>query len=82
MLTWINSLTDHHWQTGQTELLAEVFPALERVLAPIFIRAETYGTRASTLAYAREDGSLAMIERRFGPKGAVQGEARVDTRSR
>lgn len=56
--------------------------ALERVLAPIFIRGETYGTRASTLAYAREDGSLAMIERRFGPKGAAQGEARVDTRSR
>ena len=55
--------------------------ALERVLAPIFIRGETYGTRASTLAYAGEDGSLAMIERRFGPHGTLLGEARVDTHS-
>jgi uncharacterized protein with NRDE domain len=54
--------------------------ALERMLAPIFIRGESYGTRASTLAYAREDGTLALIERRFAPSGTWLGEARIDTR--
>jgi len=44
---------------------------LERVLAPIFIRGESYGTRASTLAYARADDSLVLIERRFGPDGVA-----------
>ena len=52
---------------------------LERVLAPIFIVGDTYGTRASTLAYARDDGSLVLTERRFGPNAAVVGEMRVDT---
>ena len=50
---------------------------LERVLAPIFIRGEAYGTRASTLAYARGDGSLELIERRFGPNGVSAGETRL-----
>jgi uncharacterized protein with NRDE domain len=53
--------------------------ALERTLAPIFIRGEAYGTRASTLAYARTDGSLVLIERRFGTNGAPAGETRLDT---
>jgi uncharacterized protein with NRDE domain len=53
--------------------------SLERTLAPIFIRGETYGTRASTLAYSRDDGSLALIERRFGPGGSLAGEGRIDT---
>jgi len=52
---------------------------LERTLAPIFIRGETYGTRASTLAYARDDRSLALIERRFGPGGERIGETRLAT---
>jgi len=56
-----------------------VGPVLERALAPIFIRGEAYGTRASTLAYARTDGSLVLIERSFGPHGVRAGEARADT---
>lgn len=52
---------------------------LERMLAPIFIRGETYGTRASTLAYADEDGAMMLIERRFGPLGVPAGENRVAT---
>jgi uncharacterized protein with NRDE domain len=55
---------------------------LERTLAPIFIRGEVYGTRASTLAYARADGSLVLIERRFGPNGMAAGETRIDTHER
>ena len=52
--------------------------ALERTLAPIFIRGESYGTRASTLAYARADGRLILHERRFGPGGAPLGETRLE----
>jgi len=52
---------------------------LERILAPIFIRGEQYGTRASTLAYARSDGGLVLHERRFGPGGVPAGETRIET---
>ena len=51
---------------------------LERILAPIFIRGEQYGTRASTLAYARSDGGLVLHERRFGPGGIPTGETRIE----
>jgi uncharacterized protein with NRDE domain len=52
---------------------------LERVLAPIFIVGDVYGTRASSLAYARANDSLVLIERRFGPNAARAGETRIDT---
>ena len=52
---------------------------LERILAPIFIRGERYGTRASTLAYARGDGQIVLHERRFGPGGIAAGETRIET---
>ena len=52
---------------------------LERILAPIFIRGEQYGTRASTLAYARSDGGMVLHERRFGPGGVPAGETRIET---
>jgi uncharacterized protein with NRDE domain len=52
---------------------------LERMLAPIFIRGEQYGTRASTLAYARSDGRVVLRERRFGPGGIAAGETRIET---
>lgn len=48
--------------------------ALERVLAPIFIRGTTYGTRAGTLAHCDRDGQLTLIERTFGPDGTQLGE--------
>jgi len=51
--------------------------ALERTLAPIFIVGETYGTRASTLAYASATDGLVLHERRFGPHGAALGETRL-----
>ena len=50
---------------------------LERTLAPVFIRGELYGTRASTLTYAQTDGSLVLIERRFGLLGVSTGETRI-----
>lgn len=74
------------------DLLADTHPAtdaelpntgvgtdLERVLAPIFIRGQQYGTRASTLAYARADGSCVLVERGFGPDGVALAETRIET---
>jgi uncharacterized protein with NRDE domain len=48
--------------------------ALERVLAPIFIRGENYGTRAGTLVTLSEDDGVSLRERRFGPFAQAQGE--------
>ncbi len=42
---------------------------LERFLAPVFVRGDTYGTRASTLAWRDGQGNVHLIERRFGPGG-------------
>lgn len=50
--------------------------ALERRLAPIFIRAERYGTRACTLVAWRSDGTVILRERCFGPEATALGEAR------
>ncbi|MBN8481995.1 MAG: NRDE family protein [Xanthomonadales bacterium] len=46
----------------------------ERLLAPIFIRGEHYGTRASTLVLHHESGTLYLRERSFGAAGAVVGD--------
>jgi uncharacterized protein with NRDE domain len=77
---------------GLLDLLGDTTPAadadlpdtgvgreLERLLAPIFIRGREYGTRASTLAYARADGSCVLVERGFGPEGAALAETRIET---
>ena len=52
---------------------------IERRLAPIFIRGAQYGTRASTLAYARGDGGCVLVERRFGADGVTLGQTRIVT---
>jgi len=46
----------------------------ERFLSPIFVRAEVYGTRASTLAWRDASGAVGLHERRFGPNGQFLGE--------
>jgi uncharacterized protein with NRDE domain len=51
---------------------------LEKFLSPVFVRGNEYGTRASTLAYARDDGAFVLDERRFGPRGIVEGESRLE----
>lgn len=48
----------------------------ERMLAPIFIRGELYGTRSSTLVSIGTDERIALTERRFGSGGAALGESR------
>jgi uncharacterized protein with NRDE domain len=52
---------------------------LERLLAPVFIRGESYGTRSSTLAYAQTSGGMVLHEQHFGPGGAPLGESRLTT---
>lgn len=43
--------------------------ALERLLAPVFIRGERYGTRASTLLWHTVDGAMELHERSFDQHG-------------
>lgn len=46
----------------------------ERLLAPIFIRGEHYGTRASSLLMRHSDGSVFFRERSFGPNAEFADE--------
>jgi uncharacterized protein with NRDE domain len=46
----------------------------ERLVSPIFIRAERYGTRCSSVVCVDCDGRGEILERRFGPGGAALGE--------
>ncbi len=48
--------------------------ARERLLSPIFIAAESYGTRSSTLLEISAMGRVQFVERCFGP-GGVGGDA-------
>jgi uncharacterized protein with NRDE domain len=55
-------------------------PDLERRLASIFVlptsvHGAAYGTRASTLAYARAGGGFVLRERRYGQDAIVTGES-------
>jgi uncharacterized protein with NRDE domain len=47
-----------------------VGPVWERILAPIFIRSEIYGTRTSSLILLSRDGCLRFIERTHGSAGS------------
>ncbi|MEO5559353.1 MAG: NRDE family protein [Dokdonella sp.] len=49
---------------------------LERRLAPIFIRGDHYGTRASTLLARGADGRRVLHERRFGAGSIADGTSR------
>lgn len=47
----------------------------ERVLAPIFIAGDNYGTRCSTVVLINHSNELTFIERRFGPHKSYLGES-------
>lgn len=51
--------------------------ATERLLSSVFIASAAYGTRASTVLNLGQDGHWNIVERSFGPHGAVLGEVRV-----
>jgi uncharacterized protein with NRDE domain len=48
-------------------------PVRERLLAPIFIAGQDYGTRCCNLLRLRADGALHLLEQRFGAGGVTQG---------
>lgn len=50
---------------------------LERRLAPVFVRGERYGTRATTLVAMDRMGGGCIIEHRFGPNGVPQGRTKL-----
>ncbi|MDV6317531.1 NRDE family protein [Chromohalobacter sp. HP20-39] len=64
-------------QTAPTPNLPNtgVGPEMERFLAPIFIRGQRYGTRATTLVEWRST-HIELQESRFGPNGVTQGSHR------
>jgi uncharacterized protein with NRDE domain len=43
--------------------------AWERLLSAIFVRSDTYGTRASTVLTRHRDGTIRLEERLFSPSG-------------
>jgi uncharacterized protein with NRDE domain len=51
--------------------------ALERELAPIFIRRDGYGTRCSTLVTIDRAGVIEFEERTFAPGGDLRNVARL-----
>jgi uncharacterized protein with NRDE domain len=44
---------------------------------PVFIRDSVYGTRCSTVVAIDENGAGTIVERRFGPSAASEGETRL-----
>jgi uncharacterized protein with NRDE domain len=57
-------------------LLADETPVVDGE-RPVFIRDTVYGTRCSTVVAVDADGGGTMIERRFGPGGAHDGDTRL-----
>ncbi len=51
-----------------------VGPVRERLLSPIFIRGDIYGTRASTLFCLTDDGCCHLVERSFAANGSSETE--------
>jgi len=52
--------------------------AYERILSPIFINGDQYGTRCSTIVLFDHSERVTFIERRFGPGKRVLGEAEFE----
>ncbi|MCG2577683.1 NRDE family protein [Dechloromonas sp. XY25] len=51
----------------------------ERLLSAIFVKSESYGTRASTVAWLRRDGEVTMHEKSFGPGGQALQSSAIST---
>jgi len=62
----------HNNESPQDKLLPDTGVGLswERILAPIFIHSEIYGTRTSSLVLLSRDGHLRFIERTHGSPGS------------
>ena len=53
--------------------------AWERLLSAVFVKSETYGTRASTLTWLHRDGGVTIRERCFGPYGQPLQSSAIST---
>ena len=51
----------------------------ERLLSAIFVRSAAYGTRASTVAWLRRDGTVSVQEKTFGPNGQALQSSLIST---
>ncbi|MDR0775261.1 MAG: NRDE family protein [Azonexus sp.] len=51
----------------------------ERLLSAVFVKSDSYGTRASTVAWQRRDGVIRLHERRFGPQGQALQSSLIST---
>jgi uncharacterized protein with NRDE domain len=51
----------------------------ERLLSAIFVKSETYGTRASTLVMQGADGKIIFHENSFGPNGQALQSSMIST---
>lgn len=51
----------------------------ERLLSAVFVQSETYGTRASTVAWQRSDGAVSIHEKSFGPYGRLLQSSVIST---
>jgi uncharacterized protein with NRDE domain len=58
-----------------------VAPEWERLLSSAFIASDDYGTRSSTVVLIGRDGSIAFVERSFGPRGVASAETRLELQS-
>lgn len=52
--------------------------SMERMLSSIFIRGDTYGTRAISLLRCFDDGSSTLVERSYGANGVFAGQTQVE----
>ena len=74
--TWLNLLADRTQPDDDALPDTGVGLDRERMLAPVFITGEHYGTRCSTVIAIHADRSIVMHERRFGPFGKALGDKR------
>lgn len=52
--------------------------AMERMLSSIFIRGDSYGTRATSLLRRFEDGTVSLAERSYAANGRYLGQTQVE----
>ena len=49
----------------------------ERILSPLFITSEIYGTRSSSIIFIEREGGVTFLERTFIPAGGVPKEEKT-----
>ena len=63
------------------ELLRSRRTKLERLVAPVFIQSDQYGTRASSAVQLHQDGHIEMAEQNWRPDGQPDGPIRYSQAS-